>query len=156
MGIAGEPEPTAAVARSFRRDIPVLQLRDDIFLRSLHRASAGPAFITFGVLGGALARLVGHVTADGSSRGRWHEEVGADCGDPEVAASFLLRAALRENSHGIVLFSTVRPSRMRSAAEVAQASRAPEDPALDAFLRLVDVELRPMTATKGAADDTSG
>jgi D-threo-aldose 1-dehydrogenase len=155
-GIAGELEPTAEVARSFRGHIPVLQLRDDVFLRSLHRAPARSAFITFGVLSGALAPLVGHVTADKSRRDQWHREIGADCGNPEVAASFLLRAALRENSLGVVLFCTVHASRIRSAVELAETFHASEDPALDAFARMVDLELLPETGNEGATVDNSG
>jgi aryl-alcohol dehydrogenase-like predicted oxidoreductase len=155
-GLAGEPEPTAAVARSFGTDIPILQLRDDIFTRSLRNAPAGPAFITFEVLKGALASVARHVAADRSRRDRWHEEIGADCGDPEVAASFLLRAALRENSAGVVLFSSVRASHIRSAVQAAETFRGGEDPALGAFLRLVDLELRPVIYTEGTADDYSG
>jgi D-threo-aldose 1-dehydrogenase len=155
-GIAGEPEPTAGVARSFRGHVPVLQLRDDIFLRSLRRAPAGSAFITFGVLAGALPSLVRLVTADKSTRDRWHKEIGADCADPEVAASFLMRAALRENSQGVVLFSTVHDSRMRSAVDVAETFRASADPALDAFLRMAELELHSMQGNERAVNDYSG
>ena len=155
-GLAGEPRPTVAVARSFRSAVPVLQLRDDIFTRSLRDAPAGPAFITFEVLQGALAAVVSHVAADRSRRDRWYEDVGADCGDPEVAASFLLRAALTENRDGVVLFSSVRAPHIRSASQVAETYRGGEDSALDSFLRLVDLELHPLMDAKGTAVDSSG
>ena len=153
-GVAGEPEPTVAVARSFRGDVPILQVRDDVFLRSLHGAPTGPSFITFGVLRRALATVVSHVAADRSTRDRWHQEIGADCGNSEVAASFLLQAALRENGHGIVLFSTVHASRIRAAVEAVETFQASGGPALDGFLRMVDLELRPSYG--GANGDHSG
>jgi D-threo-aldose 1-dehydrogenase len=140
-GLAGDLEPTSEVARSFRGDVPVRQFRDDIFLRSLQGRCrpARAAFVTFGVLDQALPRIVRHVSADEPRRLRWKRTVGADCGDPDTVASFLLRAALRDNGSDVVLFGSTRPSRIRSAANtVAQAQ---EDPALDVFLCMVDAEL---------------
>jgi D-threo-aldose 1-dehydrogenase len=142
-GIAGEAEPTIKVARSFGYPVPVLQLRDDIFLRSLRNTVSGTgAFITFGLLGGALARLVNYVSADDERRKRWNGLTGVDCGEPEAAASLLLRAAFRENRSGVVLFSTIRSHRILDAVAAAEARDAAADRALDAFLDVVDVELR--------------
>jgi D-threo-aldose 1-dehydrogenase len=140
-GLAGDLEPTGEVARSFRGDVPVRQLRDDIFLRSLQGSCrrARAAFVTFGVLDQALPRIVRHVNADESRHLRWKRTVGADCGDPGTVAPFLLWAALRDNSPGVVLFGSTKPSHIRSAANVL--SQAPEDPALDAFFGMVDAEL---------------
>src|SRR5690348_5553776 len=97
-GVAGEADQAVAVARSFGQPVPVLQLRDDVFVRSLRysQPAAGPAYITFGILGRALTRVVEHVRADGTRRERWANLIGADCGEPRVVASLLLRAALQE------------------------------------------------------------
>lgn len=152
-GIAGEPKPTATVARSFGRSLPILQVRDNILLRSLDGVPTGPTFITFGVLRGALAFVTGHVAADRCRRDRWHNEIGADCADTEVAASFLLQAALKENSHGVVLFCTVNASRIRAAVEAVETSQVSQTPGLDAFLRMVELELRPVFATEGGNSD---
>jgi diketogulonate reductase-like aldo/keto reductase len=141
-GIAGEPESTGEVARSFHGDVPIRQLRDDIFLRSLHCMPTGAAYITYGVILRALTRLAQHVRADDSRRLRWKRTIGADCGDPDIAASFLLRAAVQGNSSGVVLFSTNNPARIHSAAATLEMFHSSEDPALDAFLRIVDSELR--------------
>jgi D-threo-aldose 1-dehydrogenase len=141
-GIAGNLEPTEEVARHFHQ-VPVRQLRDDLFVRALQRQPTGTAFVTYGVLAEALARLVRHLSSDESRRLRWDSAIGADCGDPDVAASFLLRAALRENASGVVLFSSTRPSRIRGAVDAIEAASDPAaGPALDAFLQLVDAELR--------------
>src|SRR5579862_403502 len=59
-GITGAPETTSAVAQSFVR-VPVLQLQDDVFVRSSRHAPVGSAFITFGVISPALGRIVQHV-----------------------------------------------------------------------------------------------
>jgi D-threo-aldose 1-dehydrogenase len=141
-GIAGDLGPTDEVARSFRGNLPVRQLRDDIFLRSLEGRPTGPAIVTFGIMVQALTCVVRHVSEDESRRLRWKKAVDADCGDSDVAASFLVRAALRNNSNGVVLFSSNHASRIRSAAATLEVSHSAEDPTLDAFLRMVDTELR--------------
>jgi D-threo-aldose 1-dehydrogenase len=141
-GVAGEADQAAAVARSFGHPVPVLQLRDDIFVRSLRYSQpAAGAYITFGILGRALPRVVEHVRADGTRRTRWAALVGADCGEPRVVASLLLRAALQENSSGVVLFSTTKPQHILDALAAAQAAPGEADPALGSFLSIVEAEL---------------
>ena len=54
-GIAGDLEPTSEVARSFCGHVPVRQLRDDIFLRSLRGAPDRSGIHYFGVMVRALA-----------------------------------------------------------------------------------------------------
>ena len=66
----------------------------------------------------------------------------SDRGDPDIAATLLLRAAFRDNSSGVVLFSSIHPSRIRSAATTLERFHPSEDLALDAFLHMVDGELR--------------
>ena len=141
-GIAGEVEPAIEVARSFGHAVPVLQVRDDIFLRSLQ--STGPvasAFITFGLLGDALPRLLEYVSADEARHKRWNALIGADCSQPEVAATMLLHAAFRENRSGVVLFSTIHPNRISSAVTAAEIDDAVEARTLDIFMDAVDLEL---------------
>ena len=143
-GIAGEPEPTLEVARMFPVTVPVLQFRDNVLLRTLdHFPPSGlQARITFGALATALGATLAHVTADSARLTRWSEAVGADCRNPDTAVSLLLRYALRANPSGVVLFATTHPKRIRRAAAAALGDPTVPDPALDAFLRLVDAELR--------------
>jgi D-threo-aldose 1-dehydrogenase len=151
-GIAGETEQAIAVADSLSHTIPVMQLHDDIFLRAVRYAeSGGTGHITFGVLGKVLNRVVEYVSGDDARRKRWSAEIGADCGVPETAAALLLKAALRENTSGVVLFSTIRPKRVYSAVASAQTHDGP-DPVLDAFIRLVDSELRAAGSAAGDGD----
>jgi hypothetical protein len=65
--------------------------------------------------------------------------VGRDCGDPEVVAGLLLRLAARANPSGVVLFSSIRPERVRQAA-AALGSDGTED--LERFAALVHMELQ--------------
>ena len=141
-GIAGTPETTGEFARSFPR-IPVLQLPDDIFVQSLRRAPAGSAFITFGVIGQALARIVHHVRSDESTSSRWKGIIGVDCGDPDVTSYFLLRSALQANSSGVVLFGATQLSHIRTAATALEKhlSSVSDKSDTDSFISLVNAEL---------------
>jgi D-threo-aldose 1-dehydrogenase len=140
-GIAGEPGPTCEVASSFPECIPIRQLRDDIFLQSLRGLPDGAACITYGVIARALGRLSQLMSADGVLSDKWQSMVGANsCRTESTIGSLLLRAAFRANSSGVVLFSTGKPTRIRSAVADLQSLQLPEDPDLDAFLRLVDIE----------------
>jgi D-threo-aldose 1-dehydrogenase len=149
-GISGAPEITGTVAQSFAQ-VPVLQLPYDIFVQSLQRAPTGSAFITFGVIGRALARIVQHVTSHESTRSRWKEITGADCGDPDVTSSFLLRSALKANSSGVVLFGTTQLSHIRTAASALEEHLSPvsDKSGTASFMSLVDAELRVPVAAEG-------
>jgi D-threo-aldose 1-dehydrogenase len=141
-GIAGEPESTDEIARAFQPGIPIRQLRDNIFLRSLRVTPPGPSFITYGVIVPALARLVKHVTADDSRRRRWESATGGDCGNLDTAAEFLFRAAFKENSSGVVLFSATQPFHMQTAVKALEMSSRHVDEDLEAFLRMVEAEFK--------------
>jgi D-threo-aldose 1-dehydrogenase len=148
-GLAGAPETTGEVAQSFPR-IPILQFPDDIFAQSLRRAPAGSAFITFGVISRALARIVRHVRADESTRSRWGKIVGADCGDPDITSSFLLRSALQANSSGVVLFGATQVSHIRTAAAALekQLSAVSDKSDISSFMSRVNAELRGSAAAE--------
>jgi D-threo-aldose 1-dehydrogenase len=140
-GIAGELASTGEVASSFAGPIPIRQLRDDIFLRSLQGAPEGVAFITYGVIAQPLARLLQLIGTDDALFSKWQGMTGTNGQGAESAmASLLLRAAFRANSGGVVLFSTGKPSRIRSAVADLQSFHLSEDPDLDTFLRLIDIE----------------
>jgi D-threo-aldose 1-dehydrogenase len=140
-GLAGEVTPCLQLAADFTAGLPVLQVRDNIWVRSPRRVPAGvDGVITFGILGRALDRLLRYLDAHPQERARWTELTGTDCGNPEQVASLLLAAALQVNSAGIVLFSTIRPHRVLQAVDAVQMSAAPASQAVDAVLRLTEVE----------------
>ena len=150
-GLAGEVAPCLQTASDFADSQPVLQVRDDIWLRSPRHIPTGiGGLITFGILGDALGRLLGSLAAEPEERTRWTELTGADCGNPEVVASLLLAAALRENNSGIVLFSTIRPHRILQAIDAAQTSDAPASQMLDAALRFTETVPDDSESTKGS------
>jgi len=146
-GLAGEPASCLQVAGDFADGIAVLQVRDDIWLRSARDVPADVGgLITYGILGDALARLVRSLSADPRERARWTRSTGEDCGNPETVASLLLAVALRENYSGIVLFSTIQPQRIRRAVDAAHISLTSSSEALDAVLSLTEIH----------SDDSSG
>jgi D-threo-aldose 1-dehydrogenase len=121
-GIAGEPDAVVHAARALGGEVPVLQLRDDVFLRSRHQLGlrSAQATIVFGALARALPRILDHVRDDDDLRRRWSDALGADASRSDVVASLLLRDALREHE-GPVLFSTTRPEHVVAAVEAASA-----------------------------------
>jgi D-threo-aldose 1-dehydrogenase len=139
-GLAGEPASCLQLAGDFADGIEVLQVRDDIWLRSARHVPADiGGLITYGILGDALARLMRSLSADPRERARWTKATGEDCGNPETVAWLLLAVALRENNSGIVLFSTIHPHRIKRAVDAAQISAASASEVLDAVLSLTEI-----------------
>jgi aryl-alcohol dehydrogenase-like predicted oxidoreductase len=140
-GIAGEPAAALDVARHLTVPPAVLQVRDDVFSRSLERIapelSATP--ITFGSLGSATARIVAHLQQRPAVRERWRDLVGLDSGTPEVVAQLLIRHARRRNPDGITLFSTIHGERLAQISSAATSTSL--DESLAVFLQLVESEL---------------
>ena len=119
-GISGDPDDTYALLPRFDGNA-VLQVRDNVLLRSLRRpaAPADASAVTFGVLNEAVEWLVEHVGGDADRRRHWEEAVGVDCADPGAVAPLLLADAVRENAVGCVLFATTKPERIASMAAAA-------------------------------------
>ncbi len=140
-GLAGDSEP--CVRLSGEAGAPtVLQVRDDILDRALARVGASQRVITFGVVSGALRRILAHVTSSAERRAEWSDAVGANCGRAEIVSSLLLQDALDRNPQGTVLFSTTRPGRIRlGTAAVETLSCEPNPAPLNAFRELVRSQL---------------
>jgi D-threo-aldose 1-dehydrogenase len=144
-GVAGEPETVSSVTASLPGPTPVVQIRDDIFRRDEYvaRPPESDYLITFGVLGDALPRVLGHLTANEDRRRQWNDAVGVDCANPNNVVALLLKDALRANGHGTVLYSTTRAARVRDAVAIASSDLLTRDTALDAFRELVGTQLGP-------------
>lgn len=150
-GIAGEPEPSYAVARELPVPVPVLQIRDDL----LDRPAAGipedasGTRITFGALGSSIGRIVAHIGSDPARRQQWHESVGRDCADPQAVALLLLAWASRQHPSGVVLFGSSRVEHVHIVAGGLAHGEplAPAPPGdVDAFVRLVGEQLTRATS----------
>jgi D-threo-aldose 1-dehydrogenase len=133
-GVSGAPEPVQALTRVWP-DVQV-QWRESVFSAQTRGEDETPA-ISFGVLSGALPRIVEHLV-DRPERRRWSAALGIDCGDPEALAVLLLREALDRNRRGGVLVADTRPERLVAAVTaVREPPRPVEAEALDAFRLLV-------------------
>jgi D-threo-aldose 1-dehydrogenase len=144
-GVAGEPAGVVDAVDRLGGSVPIVQLRDDVFLRTRSRLRLATPTILFGMLARALPRILAHVGRDARTLRRWRDELGVDAANADVMASLLLRDAWRENDGGPILFATTQAQRVVAAAEAAMLAPTP-DPVLDAFRRLVETELRAQRA----------
>jgi hypothetical protein len=139
-GVAGEPDPCIQI----KRELPstaILQVRDDMFRASSLAEDLKPV-ITFGVLAGAIGRILAHISRSPEARSRWSNTIGADCGLSDTIASLLLREAIAANPDSVVLLSTTRSERLRGVGSLACRPACNDgDAALTTFKRLVNDEL---------------
>lgn len=148
-GLSGESEPCIELSRSVEQPT-LLQIRDGILDQQLSRVAPEQPTITFGILSGALKRILSHVRSSDERRKRWNRMVGEDCARAEVISSLLLQDALSRNSTGGVLFSTTCPERVKIATAAAEGLAREPDPApLRAFRELVLSELTPHVPARG-------
>lgn len=147
-GVAGEPEIAFAAASSVNQGVPLMQVRHDILAGPAETlpADAEPR-ITFGVLAHALGILSAYL-ADASTRQRWSNATGIDCGSTQELANLLLQDAFAANSCGTVLYSSIHEERIRSAARLAADPPGSFNPGLEKFRGLVDSELREVAAAE--------
>jgi D-threo-aldose 1-dehydrogenase len=139
-GVAGECDPCIQIKRVLP-STAILQVRDDLFRASSLAEDLKPC-VTFGVLSGAIGRILAHISGSPGTRDRWSNAIGADCGLPETIASLLLREAIATNPDSVVLLSTTRAERLRGVDLLLSPSdRERGDEALNIFKRLVGDEL---------------
>jgi D-threo-aldose 1-dehydrogenase len=129
-GIAGEHDPCVRLRDSMPRQA-VLQIRDDVYSRDETVLDGEEATITFGILSGALERVVSRARTEP----RWGEGLGLDMTDPSVVAPLLLRDALAANPSGAVLFSSTRVDRIRS--QIARSTEVGGEADLASFRDLL-------------------
>jgi D-threo-aldose 1-dehydrogenase len=141
-GIAGEVDSVTSVSKTLGVPIPVVQIRDDLFL---HQRGFNPPrsdyVITFGTMGYAFSKISRYVNANSARAKDWSERVGEDFTDPGTIGRLLLKDSLRENLSGTVLISTTRAQRIREASAIASDRLSTADPSLDVFRELVRTEL---------------
>jgi D-threo-aldose 1-dehydrogenase len=118
-GLTGAPEIAGRVARAFT-EVPVLQVQRDILAPPVTDLPSSSALISYGVLGDPLRRISEYLRANDANREAWAAAVGADCGDPRVLASLLLRSAFQDRQSVVVLFGATRTPHIAAAAAVAE------------------------------------
>ncbi|WP_299395205.1 aldo/keto reductase [Pelagibius sp.] len=119
-GIAATVAATAEILDRKPPTIEIVQGPSDARERNLplYRRASGGFVVTHSVLKTLLPEIAARARADAAYAARFAETTGADGRDPAAVATLLLAHALRENSEGVVLFSTLKPER---AAAVRKA-----------------------------------
>jgi hypothetical protein len=121
--VAGESPAAGTTAATLVAQAPVVQRRDDVFSDP---PVAGRASITFGAFARAVPALAAYLRREPQAIAVWSERLQADLADPAALPTLLLRQAIRRNPRGVVLFSTVRPDRIRAA--VVAVTDGPDGP----------------------------
>ena len=127
----------------------MIQIANDPINRCIEFLEEGhmrPA-ITFSPLSSALPAITRYVRSDRRTKRRWYEATGCDCASPHEVARLLLRYPARANPGGGVLYFTSRPERLRVAPQDACSPPEGGAQSLDAFLELIEKEIRPLPAS---------
>ena len=127
-GCGGRVEPIKKIASA---DLPTaewLQFEDSVLDRNIEvvRPNGGKC-ITFRTFQSALPELREYLEANAARRLEWQAQLQMDLGQDRLLAELLLASSMSRNAGGIVLFSTRRAERIRSAVEVASGDRFTED-----------------------------
>jgi aryl-alcohol dehydrogenase-like predicted oxidoreductase len=121
-GVTGQPSELREVVECLG-EVPVVQFRDDIFeVPPSGEHMLDGARITFGALARAVPASRQFLAQSPGALRMWSERLGVDLAKESNLPRMLLRAALRRNVAGPVLFSTTRSERVRVAAEAASQS----------------------------------
>jgi D-threo-aldose 1-dehydrogenase len=84
------------------------------------------AIITHSPLGAQFRTLAARMRSDRDLRDAWSRELDFDCGDPSQVGTLLLAAAMKENSNGVVLFSSLHEEKIHQNAALLGEARFSE------------------------------
>ena len=141
-GVAGPATPALEIRRRLPEMAPVVQIPNDAVRRQIEGVAADQAVVTFSPLSHALPAIQEHLSSRAGATRRWSDAIDCDLDAVDTLANLLLGYCLRANPGGVILFSTTRRQRLRSAARCVDGDSRIPDPALDAFLELVAREVR--------------
>lgn len=128
-GIATTVEATAEILDRRPPTIEVVQGPSDARARNLplYSRASGSFIVTHSALRTLLPEITARAGADAAYAARFAETTGTDGRDPAAVATLLLAHALRENSKGAVLFSTLKPDRATAVRRaLSDASFSPQ------------------------------
>lgn len=122
-GLAGEKSDLPDVVEQLRDEVPVAQFQDDLFdLAPDADPILGKAKITFGALRRVLPIIQWFLARSPTERDAWTARFELDLRNETSLPLLLLRQAHRRNPDGIVLFSSSRQTRVRTAVEAVSDS----------------------------------
>ena len=118
FGVGGDRAAIDEIAAAHPAYLPVAQFAWSVLDAPV---SAMESFrIHHQALTDSFRRLHRNLLADKARCTRWSGLVGSDLADPRTLSALMLKAAILENSDGIVLFSSKRPEHIRDNVAVAE------------------------------------
>jgi diketogulonate reductase-like aldo/keto reductase len=93
----------------------VVQFENSVLIRNVDRLPLGlpsPLVITHGSISTSYISIVSFLRAHGDAVKNWSAELGVDCSNDETIAALMLNCALEMNQNGLVLFSSMSPTRV--------------------------------------------
>lgn len=123
FGIATNFPQTCRIIAEVPRLGGVVQFENDALNDNVTRLTGGPRrlVVTHTAIKSALPRLLERLSGDAAAAARWEEVTGVAARDRDGIGRVLLAQALRQNRDGIVLFSSLRPERVRETARIESA-----------------------------------
>jgi D-threo-aldose 1-dehydrogenase len=127
-GTATTVEHTTSIRSERLASGTIVQVPHCILENSLEAFSlrSSAAVITHSPLGAQFRTLVGKMRSNPALCNLWSRELGIHCGDPSQVGTLLLAAAMKENSTGIVLFSSVHEEKINQNAALLSEARFSE------------------------------
>jgi hypothetical protein len=116
----------------------VLQFPNDILNRNVERSDKPPrgALIGYAPFSTALERLQERIK-NGAVLQQGNDLIGFDFGETNTLAKLLLCYCVLGNRHGVTLFSTTRPERLKNLVRAVSDEEVTEEH-ISKFCRLVD------------------
>ncbi len=128
FGIATTAESTIAIRTSKVSAGEIAQFPSSIFANTLQflpmRSSL--ACITHSALGSTFKDLIAKLKSDGDLRARWSRDLDFDCSDTSQLGALFLQAAMKQNSGGIVLFSSLNDRNIRRNGDLLTSAKFSE------------------------------
>lgn len=122
-GLAGEKSELPDVVERLGDEVPLVQFQDDLFdLAPDAEPILAEAKITFGAVRRVLPAIQWFLARSPTEREAWSARLELDLRNEASLPLLLLRQALRRNPDGVVLFSSSRSTRVRTAVEAVSDS----------------------------------
>jgi D-threo-aldose 1-dehydrogenase len=124
FGCGGEFSAIQSIAAAKLPTASWLQFEDNVLSRRIEGIrTTGARCITYRTFHQALAYLTRWLEADPGRYGEWERQLQVNLREEETLAGLMQAASHCRNPDGIVLFSTRRANRIRSAAQIASGNR---------------------------------
>jgi aryl-alcohol dehydrogenase-like predicted oxidoreductase len=127
-GTATTPRNTIAIRSGWLASGRIVQIPNSVFENTLEAFPNRDitAIITHSALGAGYRVLTEKMRSDRELRSAWSRELGIDCGDLSQVGTLLLAAAMKENSTGVVLFSSLHEEKIHQNGRLLSEAKLSE------------------------------